>query len=126
MKRIYETTKRIGRSALVGGLLLALSSCGIGDSTKVPTRHIGEYKGYVLSNPEIYDTDGDGKIDVMVNPPRDSIPDLDFYLKARDLKYKRAFVKEGHLAQYAGEDVELVPKDFFDDMFPIREDPNKK
>jgi len=82
--------------------------------------HIGEYKGYVLCGPEVFDVDKDGKVDIMINPPRKNIMGLDFYLETTGTKYKKAIVKSGYLPQYGGENVEVVSKEFFDEMFPVR------
>jgi len=105
--------------------LLALAGCEVVKNPSSELRGPGQYKGYVMAPTEICDVDKDGKVDVIVNSPREKIANLDFYSGVHNLTYRKALIKQGYCAQYPGEDVEIVPKDFFDDMFPVREDPNK-
>jgi len=81
-------------------------------------KDIGDYKGYALCNPEVIDMDDDGKVDILINPDREKILGLDFHLETTRNKYRKALIKTGHLGQYAGESIEVVSEDFFDEMFP--------
>lgn len=119
-----KTLKNIVIGATIVGALMATGCKKKQDSTH-SYQHIGEYKGYALCNPEVIDMDNDGKVDMLVNPDRGDIPNLDFKLETRGIQYRKALVKSGYLPQYAGESVEVVPENFFDEMFPVRKKPNK-